>query len=1152
MTKPAIYYWHDWINRSEFQNDPVIMIKINQILRNEAGVKVKRMVNLPIYKTELNYTDRLYWTTKTIHGKPYMVMLGTVINHDYDLNIFKPGELDKFLLRNESLLFAEALALENPAAAQISPSKQPWDFRRPRYYQQQFITLNDYQLQALETSKKCVVISGPAGSGKSCLLFDALRKMLILRGDSRNEPILYVAKSAKLAADLKAMWGIEQGHHGVLFMGYDELVTYLNPDYLAIHRVGEEACLLWLDRYIKQQVHTSSTLFNWLSDECHKNKNILKAVYEEFRVISGYAKTPSGIKIEDDYFIESTYINLGIKQSLFDKEVRASLFHLYLTYLRSLSAEQWDPAFLDIKCRAQFYGIAVDEALDLSLLQLISLYTLSTESNIYYAMDSHQRQNDRRSHRPLLLDILKRLYPETLHAQLSGSYRCPNEMIRVSNGLIQLKIDLAGKTADCFEDRAIAVSVDPEQEHGEFFFIKPMQGYTLSLISVPASETELPKPTVDKPALIKWGELYYSYGLNNAIHWGFTPLSQSIMNQALNEVSLDFVKQREIQFSPVYEKIYQHIQQQGGHKPSRFDEAVLHDVFPSTNCVVLTRKERLVEASRRYPTSLILTPSDIKGLEYDDVICYRLFDDDEKIGENINRQLDNLAQGAMPQLHDQFDLFLNDIIIAITRAKKRVFFVQGNEHHVRHVIPKLQDCLVHKRDLLTSILQHRTNRPTEHDWLEHAAVLLKNGNENVAKSIFHQELGKTSEDFAAFKTAQLPVPSLQIPKSESAKKQHTPQNIFKPIHSDSSTPLSCSSSIVEACANANTISHSPNKLPEFQLSSISSPIMKRTLQETADLLLKNFSTENLTAWFKSPKGVSYLSRIAGNNICLLEHILSCPERAEVFCDLLKKSTLSSNGIDLIKQIADQSYPPNQSSAMHLAASVDCVELINIFSAHCMDVGSGNKHRETPLYIAFKTKHHNAINALIKVKAELFFTGDMNPNQEPFGIFYTAVNYDLTDVIEQMDATPATNTMSTWTNPDIFQIEGATPLVIAVQRRCTSTAFKLITQTTVDLNQTFGEYAAPVLSMAVQNGDFEMVQLLLDHHAPVDLPLINGATPLILAAQFGYLDITCLLIKREADVDWQADDGSTALMHATNFGHHEIASALDDPLLLTWS
>ncbi len=84
-----------------------------------------------------------------------------------------------------------------------------------------------------------------------------------------------------------------------------------------------------------------------------------------------------------------------------------------------------------------------------------------------------------------------------------------------------------------------------------------------------------------------------------------------------------------------------------------------------------------------------------------------------------------------------------------------------------------------------------------------------------------------------------------------------------------------------------------------------------------------------------------------------------------------------------------------------------------------------------------------------------------------------------------------------------------------------------------------------LKMSHLNDQSDIVKVLLDHDAQVDLQDENGWSALLLASGLRQLKIVHMLLDAGADVDLQSKIGVSALMFANYFGHTEVARVLLD-------
>ena len=98
---------------------------------------------------------------------------------------------------------------------------------------------------------------------------------------------------------------------------------------------------------------------------------------------------------------------------------------------------------------------------------------------------------------------------------------------------------------------------------------------------------------------------------------------------------------------------------------------------------------------------------------------------------------------------------------------------------------------------------------------------------------------------------------------------------------------------------------------------------------------------------------------------------------------------------------------------------------------------------------------------------------------------------------------------------------------------------------VDINNNNGLGIGPPLLYAVDKGQIEIVELLLDKGADIDSIDVSQQTALMVASGMGHFGIVELLLKRGANVNATENDGYTALIYASSGedGHPEIVKLL---------
>ncbi|MDP1602210.1 MAG: hypothetical protein Q8M03_03010 [Legionella sp.] len=650
----SIQYWHGIYGDEELlKKHHKTLDKLLACNYKSAGLDAKHLKNDRPFTVRINDSDRLLFTSFIVDGKPYLLLLEDILNHDYQKSRFlKPGVLQNYLELHkdeitQKIRNGEKVILSNPepdTEKEANPESdteefQESDFDYPVKYGQQYIVLNTEQQEALAAPLP-VVVSGAPGSGKSCVAISLLEQCQENQAKTEElRPLLYVTQSEELVKGMQSIWtnlAKDEGLPEVQFKTFQQLMEEIANDPADKRKLVDDADFkIWLQEHISNQ-HSLRKVKpkDFPAADFFNQKDL---IYQEFRLMSGLSP-------ED-------YRKLGGKQCHFLAKIEKKwLLNAYSTYQDYLNKnKQLHPSFPLNK--TGFYStIVVDEAQDLSTGQLQNLLQLSTNSQICYLMDSHQSLLDELSQRSLLIRWVRN------HITLPFSYRCPPNITDIANGVIKIKTDLTGGLTDKYE--------------------------------VPEIQ---PSPHHEEAGSVRW-----------------------------------------------YNKI------------SEEEKAYVVNATRSTAVAIVTPAEHIEEARKLFPTAdLILTPEDIKGLEYPIIIAYRPFDTpifkeaNAILDKKIKRQIIVESQGSSSSGHrakkgqrdDKFGPPFNKTFTAFTRAINELIIFQESSHDNKHIVNTLQQ-KVNKQAALADL----SNTPTpiassKAEWEQEAEKQERAGNVEQANAI---------------------------------------------------------------------------------------------------------------------------------------------------------------------------------------------------------------------------------------------------------------------------------------------------------------------------------------------------------------------------------------------------------------------------------
>lgn len=168
-------------------------------------------------------------------------------------------------------------------------------------------------------------------------------------------------------------------------------------------------------------------------------------------------------------------------------------------------------------------------------------------------------------------------------------------------------------------------------------------------------------------------------------------------------------------------------------------------------CAIVTSAEYLEEAKKLFPQSaLVLTPDDIKGLEYDIVITYRLYD--KQLLQQIPQRLAELGEREQPQYQpkagagdDRFGPLLNRIYTSYTRAIQLLIICEPGVRKENPLLARVK--LFADAGALSDVCM---TKEVSGSWESQVIAYYHQGNKDLALLLFTSKLSRPKCEFSNF------------------------------------------------------------------------------------------------------------------------------------------------------------------------------------------------------------------------------------------------------------------------------------------------------------------------------------------------------------------------------------------------------------------
>lgn len=370
---------------------------------------VRKMGSTGFYRARLNDKDRLLFSLVKYDSTVYLLLLEEIKNHNYAASRFLRGAAlpddDKLLPYYEPAKTTEPL----PALSYLHPKS------RVVHSLNKFISFDEVQDAVLQLYPPLVII-GSAGSGKTALVLEKLKTL--------SGSVAYISLSKYL---------VENASRLFFSNGYDneaQEVEFLSlTDYLAAWEKPEG------------QEITFRQFEPWFG----RHAQALK-INEPYRVFEEFKGVITGSPTHAAWLSKEEYLNLGIKQSIFEKEDREKLYGLFLKYLDWLKESNYYDGniichqYLE-KIQPKYDFIVVDEVQDITNIQLKAiLQSLNKGGHFILTGDSNQIVHPNFFSWSKVKTYFHQQQDSTGQIRILGTnYRNSPQVVQLSNYLLKIK-----------------------------------------------------------------------------------------------------------------------------------------------------------------------------------------------------------------------------------------------------------------------------------------------------------------------------------------------------------------------------------------------------------------------------------------------------------------------------------------------------------------------------------------------------------------------------------------------------------------------------------------------------------------------------------------------------------------------------------------
>jgi len=526
--------------------------------------EVKKLVGTPFYRAKLDYKNRLLFQIVRYQGEPYALILEVIYQHDYANSRFLNGAKvreENIKTPNETLSAAMSIQYLNSTHKSFNILNK-------------IVSFDETQADIFAMSLPLILI-GSAGSGKTTL---TLEKMKHCTGD-----ILYVTHSPYLVE-----------HSRTLYYGQYYRNEQQNIDFLSFKELLETI------KIPKGQPLDYAQFKPWFAR--HQQALKLDQAYQVFEEFRGVL---TGSEVSTAYLSQSDYLNLGIRQTIFNDQERPRVYNAFQRYLSYLKESgYYDPNLLAYEymriLQAKYDCIVLDEVQDFTNIQIQLLLKLCRHPEQFiFCGDANQIVHPNFFSWAKVKTLLFQALEESRHSLLQilhTNYRNAQKVTEIANRILKVKQQRFGSI-----DKESNYLMTPQSEQaGEIYCVLPQENALAAINQLSKLSTQfaiLVMKEEDKPRVKKIFQSPLIFSIHEA---------KGLEYQ--NIVLVDFISNEAAIFSQICEGMSaealnkEHVYARAKHKNDKSLEA--YKFYINALYVAITRSVQnlyVIESNSQHP-----------------------------------------------------------------------------------------------------------------------------------------------------------------------------------------------------------------------------------------------------------------------------------------------------------------------------------------------------------------------------------------------------------------------------------------------------------------------------------------------------------------------------------------------------------------------